>query len=117
MSDTVFEAVGLLIFGGWVVCVIKALVVSHALFRYLQDNYYGRWSYLTTWGPWGPGMLNSLRSVPYVFNDQDCDDPEIAKLKRKNRSAIFLVIGYWLSMLLLLITVAIIAAATGHLSR
>jgi hypothetical protein len=69
------------------------LVVQHRLMSYLMNHHHERWCYLTTVGSSAPGLANGLRAVPYLYSDQDNDDPEVVRLKSSVKRSVLILAG------------------------
>lgn len=60
---------------------IFMLVSSIKFAKYLKKANYGRWRFLTSIGKLGPGLNNPIRTIKYIYGDQDNDDKMILKSK------------------------------------
>lgn len=100
--------VPLLLFLAWIASGVYMMVTHVRLLRYVREFHSDRWRYLTTFPLLGPYYYpNGFRTWPYIFNDQDCDDPKIVVLKAAvKRSLIFVACAFG-AMLLMALTVVV----------
>lgn len=93
-----------------VVAWIRVALIQDRLMTYLRKHHEDRWCELTSGPGWGPGGRNSLRAIPYLYNDQDKEDPRVASLKTSVRRSVLLAL-YVLAAMGLVILMPIIALA------
>jgi len=97
----------LALFIGWGIVILYSAFLGRGLPKYVFSNHYDRWCYLTSGPGWGPGGVNSIRWLRYIFSDQDNDDPQIIALKSATKRGMFCVFGYFAFMLLLMLMVVV----------
>lgn len=100
MPEIIF--IGVIVFAGLVMIIsgFLAFLRSLSLYGHLKKENYTRWRELTTLGPFGPGAQNSVRGLRYIYNDLDCTDPRIFRLKDSIRKNIRAFIAMLITMLL-----------------
>lgn len=59
---------------------IHTAIVSLRLNQYLKKNHYNLWRDLTSFGRLGPGMVNSYKSLPWLFSEVTSDDEILIRL-------------------------------------
>lgn len=60
---------------------IHTAIVSRRLNKYLKDKHYSLWRKLTSFKTIGPGVVNSARSLPWLFRDDPEEEDELVHLK------------------------------------
>lgn len=60
---------------------IHTAIVSRRLNKYLKDKHYPLWRELTSFKTIGPGVVNSSRSLPWLFRDDPEEEGELVRLK------------------------------------
>jgi len=89
----VFLNVVTIIFGFlFVVSVGACLIFQHKLLKYLREKHYEKWKYLTTLLGLGPGNVNGIRGIVFIFNNEDLSDAEVMRLKRIVRNFVIMAI-------------------------
>jgi hypothetical protein len=89
-----------------------AMLSGWRLGRYLERSHFDRWVYLTSSGSWGPGGRNPFRSLPYVFGEEDNDDPRVVVLKRAIKRGTLCTAVIIAVMLVTLVTLTIVGILT-----
>ena len=97
----------------WIVNMVHSFVVQHRLMSYLEQHHHERWCYITSVPFMGieSGGVNSLRSLPYLFSDQDNEDPNVAMLKRKVKLSIVRTLCIFVAIPVALLFVTLISIA------
>lgn len=81
----------------------RLLMYQHKLFLYLQENHLEKWKELTTILGYGPGYLNSFRSLKFIYGKDYLDDPEVLRLKVVIRNSItYVFLGFMATFVVLL---------------
>lgn len=60
---------------------IHTAIISGRLNRHLKKNHYSLWRELTSFKSFGPGLVNSAKSLPWLFRDYPEEDEELSRLK------------------------------------
>ncbi len=63
------------------ICTLMTVSKILNLTNYLKENNYQRWREITSFKHYGPGCSNPSRLFPYIYNELDCNDENILKLK------------------------------------
>ena len=53
--------------------------------KYLKQNHRHKWEYLTSGPGFGPGGVNSFRSLPFIYSEDDLGDAIVKELKTNYR--------------------------------
>ena len=87
-------------------CVLRGAILQFRFYRYLRDNHFEKWKYLTSFLCFGPGCANSFRGMPFLYNSDDLGDKAVLMYKIKIRHSILYAITGGIAMMLtgLLIT-------------
>ena len=70
-----------------IISMIRCLIYQAKLFKYLQAKHIEKWKYLTTVWRFGPGCVNNIRGIGFLFSKDDLGDPEVLRLKVIVRNA------------------------------
>ncbi|MFA7174760.1 MAG: hypothetical protein WC340_15385 [Kiritimatiellia bacterium] len=65
-----------------------AIIVSVRLNRYLKENYYALWRDLSSFKNLGPGLVNSSKSLPWLFNNDDNEEEDEKLMRLKDAARI-----------------------------
>jgi len=57
------------------------VVLQHKCYKYLREKHTEKWIELTTILGFGPGSVNSLRGMKFLFSKEYLGDPELLRLK------------------------------------
>jgi hypothetical protein len=87
-----------LVMGFTLISFIRGMVYQYKLFRYLFEHHNEKWKYLTSGRIFGyevgPGFRNSMRALPFLFDNDDMGDPEVLRLKVIVRNSfLYFIIG------------------------
>ncbi len=88
-----------------VICLVllRLAIVQHMFFKYLREEHYEKWQYLTTLsGGMGPGMQNSFRALPFLFSKEDLGDKKVVHYKTKIRNLLLYVLTGFIAMIVTL---------------
>jgi len=78
-----------------------AFIYNIKLLHYLKKNKKKRWEQLTSIGIFGPGMSNSFRWFPYLYNNIDNENYTIHFYKKRIR--------FFLSLAIILLCILLIS--------
>jgi hypothetical protein len=78
----------LFILGLTVLSAVMCKILHHKLYKYLREKHTEKWIELTTIFGFGPGAVNSRRSMKFVFSKEYFDDPELLRIKVKVRNSV-----------------------------
>jgi hypothetical protein len=87
--------------GTWIPTIILNVIERGRLMSYLRDNHNAKWSELTYVPGFGPGGVNSFRTLPWLYSTDDQGDSRLAGLKQQHRDFIRLMVTVFLSYLVL----------------
>jgi hypothetical protein len=69
----------------WLAVMVLNMVEGRRLMNYLKQNHHHKWEYLTSGPGFGPGGVNSFRSLPFLYSDDDLGDAIVKELKTNYR--------------------------------
>jgi hypothetical protein len=75
----------------WGGVMILNFYEGRRLMAYLRKNHHEYWIYLTSGMGFGPGIANSFRSLPFLFSDDDLNDPNVKQLKENYRQFVLML--------------------------
>jgi len=104
MMTNISEVISIAFFAGVLsiaIVGIIAFIYNIKLLHYLKKNKKKRWDQLTTIGVFGPGMSNSFRWFPYLYNNIDNENHTIQFYKKRIR--------FFLSLAIILLCILLIS--------
>ncbi|MEN6373018.1 MAG: hypothetical protein ABFD64_13500 [Armatimonadota bacterium] len=111
-----FATVGSFVAAGIIIAFIMQMP-WWKLHAYLKKHYPQRWEEITTIGRLiGPGARNGPRTIRYIYDDREIDDPSILKLKLTLRKLWSIALKLFIASfgcILLVIIIDFVAAALG----
>lgn len=84
----------------WIANGIRMFAAGMRMTDYLQQHHHERWRYLTS-VPWmgiESGGVNSFRYVPWLYSDQDNDDPEVVAIKKQTKRNLRITLSILVAM-------------------
>lgn len=88
--------------GTWIPTMILNVIDGRRLMAYLRENHSDKWSELTYVPGFGPGGVNSFRTLPWLYSRDDQGDPRLASLKQQHRDFIRLMLTVFISYLVVI---------------
>ncbi len=70
-----------LILGLTLISAVRCVVLQHKCYKYLREKHTEKWKELTTILGFGPGSVNSLRGMKFLFSKEYLGDPELLRRK------------------------------------
>ena len=105
---TVFAEIGdrfifamVFMMGTWIPTMILNLIEGRRLMSYLQKNHGDKWAELTHVPGFGPGGVNSFRTLPWLYSRDDLGDSRLASLKQQHRDFMWLMLTVFVSYVIL----------------
>jgi hypothetical protein len=89
------------VMGTWLPTMILNVIEAGRLMSYLRENHNEKWSQLTYVPGFGPGGVNSFRTLPWLYSADDQGDSRLASLKQQHRDFIRLMVTVFVSYLVL----------------
>ncbi len=81
--------------------MILNVIEGHRLMAYLEDHHREKWAEITHVPGFGPGGVNSFRTLPWLYSPDDLNDATLAILKEQHRDFIRWAITVFLSSIVL----------------
>ena len=84
MSNILLITIGLFLLLEFVAFTKEAIhtaILSVRLNRYLKEKHYSLWRELTSFKGLGPGLVNPMKSLPWLFRDESGEDEQLVRLK------------------------------------
>lgn len=91
----------------WLSIIVLNGVEGHRLMEYLRETHNTIWQELTSGPGFGPGGVNSLRSLRFIYSKDYLGDEVVKVLKLNYRKFIGLVITVFITMPVLFLIVMI----------
>jgi hypothetical protein len=88
--------------GTWVSVVALNLFEGRRLMSYLKRHHREKWAEITYVPGFGPGGINSFRTLRWLYSKDDLNDPTLERLKREHRDFIRWALTVFLSYVPLL---------------
>lgn len=85
----------------WIPTMILNVIEGQQLMEYLKNNHRDKWSEITYVPGFGPGGVNSFRTLPWLYSYDDQGDPQLASLKQQHRDLIRWMVTVFASYLVL----------------
>lgn len=89
----------------WLSVMILNFYEGHRLMKYLKINHRKKWEYITYVPLFGPGGVNSFRSLPFLFSKDDLGDNIVLELKNNYKSIIKLTLVIFFTLPLLFLSI------------
>ncbi len=89
----------------WLTVMVLNMVEGHRLMNYLKHNHRAKWEELTYVPFFGPGGMNGLRTLPFLYSSDDLNDPVVGELKLNYRRFLKLTLIVFFTLPVLFITV------------
>jgi len=102
-EDTLFALFSCYAIPTWISIVVLNAIEGHRLMEYLKHNHRQKWEYLTSGPGFGPGRMNSFRSLPFIYSNDDLADSVVKELKTNYRRFVKLILTVFFTMLPLFI--------------
>ena len=87
----------------WISIMVLNLIEGRRLMEYLKQNHRETWEHLTSGPGFGPGGVNSFRSLPFIYSVEDLADPVVKELKVNCRRFVKLTLTVFLTIPVLFI--------------
>lgn len=82
----------------WIAVLILNFYEGHRLIEYLKKHHRATWEYITYVPFFGPGGVNSFRSLPFLFSEDDLGDETVAELKKNYRRFLILMLVVFVTL-------------------
>ena len=84
-EDIIFTLFNFYAIPTWICIMILNFFEGYRLRTYLEENHHKIWEYQTSGPGFGSGGVNSFRTLPFVYSNDDLSDPMVKELKLNYR--------------------------------